>query len=451
MSELHSATQVHAIGEALDAAPLGWRRMLIFAACLMVLVLDGLDFQLLAFAAPLLSTEWGVDKTGLSYTIGATLVGMALGAPVGGWLGDRWGAQRSLILAILMFAIATMVTAAATGIGQLVALRLLSGMGFGAAIPSAMSLASSWSGPSRRGPLIALLTVGTSVGGLVGGVLCAWLLPTVGWRVTFFISGAMTLAVALVLALLMPGSPEFLAINGKARQAWDLVGRIVRLVQVPMSAGTAPAVFSTRPSTAETAGAGHLLDRARLRTNLPLWISFFAASYSAYAYLSWSPTILVDLGMPLVRAIELTTIFSLASIAGTLGTTVIANRIDSRRVILASLVVVAATAILLLLAMAMREHQYLFLMLGLAGLFTGLSITTLYVLTAASYGPALRGRAIGACIGFSRGGGIFAAFGGGALLSSPLDGRVLFFSAIIGLMLPAIASMVWFRRMPDQD
>ena len=449
MSELHSAAHVDAIGEALDAATLGWRRLLIFAACLMILVLDGLDFQLLAFAAPLLSAEWGVGKTGLSYAIGATLVGMALGAPVGGWLGDRWGAQRSLIVAVLMFAIATLVTAAATGISQLVALRLLSGMGFGAAIPNAMSLASSWSGPHRRGPLIALLTVGTSVGGLAGGVLCAWLLPSVGWRLTFFVSGAMTLAVALALAFLMPGSPEFLVLNGKVRQAWDLVRRIVKQVQLPEPASTPPLRSAPTPSAA--AATDNLLNRTRLRTNLPLWFSFFAASYTAYAYLSWSPTIFVDLGMPLPLAIQLTSIFSLASIAGTLGTTVIANRMDSRRVIITALFIIAATAILLLLAMATRENRQLYLLVGLGGLFNGLCITTLYVLAAASYGPALRGRAIGSCIGYSRGGGIVAAFGGGALLSSTLDGRVLFFAAIVGVILPAIAAMAWFRQTPDPN
>ena len=63
--------------------PLQWRA---FALALLVLVLDGLDIQILALVAPSLVREWGVTRAALGPAMSAALVGMACGAPLGGAL-----------------------------------------------------------------------------------------------------------------------------------------------------------------------------------------------------------------------------------------------------------------------------------------------------------------------------------------------------------------------------
>lgn len=427
------------IDQRLEDVPVGASRYLIFLACLSVMTLDGLDFQLLAFAAPLLLEELAISKTALGAALGMGLVGMALGAPLGGWMGDRWGPGRSLGIAALVFGAATLGLAATGHIREIIGLRLISGFGFGAAIPNGMALAGGWSGPGRRGTWIAILSLGTPIGAVLGGILSAWLVPLYGWRMPFLICGALTLGLAVAVWRLLPEPPAFLLLKKGEKQARELLSRVL---------GTAS--HSEEPlrvsPAAETGAPTPLLSRPTLRTNLTLWISFFGLACAAYAYFNWFPTIFTEAGFPLVKAIEYTSIFSFVSIGGSLFTTAIARHVNARCVLVPLLAGALAGTCLLAITLLSFGGHYVVLLMGVAGFCVGAAQTGLYVLASSSYPASQRARAIGICVGFSRVGGICIVFGGGVFLSTGPSGTGSFFAAMALMLALTIGAMLFFRR-----
>src|SRR5947209_2462368 len=120
----------------------GWSRYqkLLTALAALAIIFDGFDIQILGFAIPSLMKEWHVGRGDFGPVLAIGLAGMALGGPLAGYLGDRFGRRPALIGCILVFAAATMATALVHGFAALIVLRLLTGMGTGGALPNASAL-----------------------------------------------------------------------------------------------------------------------------------------------------------------------------------------------------------------------------------------------------------------------------------------------------------------------
>ncbi len=96
------------------------------------------------------TTSTAIDSVAISY-----MVSLAVFIPASGWLGDRFGARRVLLTAIALFTIASALCGLATNLSQLVAFRILQGVGGGMLAPVGMTLLfrafprTNGSGPPR--------------------------------------------------------------------------------------------------------------------------------------------------------------------------------------------------------------------------------------------------------------------------------------------------------------
>ncbi|WP_414439754.1 MFS transporter [Burkholderia sp. 22PA0106] len=425
--------------DLIEARPVGGRQLLVYALCLSVLIIDGMDVQLLAFASPVLMRAWAVTKTQLAPAMSAALVGMALGAACGGIAADRLGARRTLLGAVVTFGAATLGSALAGNVAQLIAMRLLSGVGFGIAVPTAMTLVADWSPRRRRGQLVLLMSIGTTLGGTLGGVLAAWLIPVSGWRGLFVASGGITLAAAVLGAMLLPESLTFLvrrACLDEAR-AW-----LARMGFDALDALPAPA-----RETASTAMDERLLAPANRRVNAGLWTAFFTLSYTAYAYLSWTPAILTGAGFGLRDAIADTSTYTFAAVLGVLVSGLLLPRAGSRGLsTLAILITVAATVALpRLLGDGAAMPGGVAAAMGLAGFGGGMAQSTLYALAATAYPAACRATALGICVGVSRVGGIVGTALGGVLLQAGGPGGS-YFRVLAGMLAVGLVALLAMNR-----
>lgn len=173
--------------QAAGAAPAGitavqWKSG---AAAWLGWMFDGLDMHLYTlvatpFVAELLAVDVRDPDVGRygSWIQAAFLVGWALGGTVFGWLGDRLGRSRTLVLTILTYAAFTGLSYLAQTWWQLMALRFLAALGIGGewAVGAAL-LAETW--PARWRPwLAAVLQTGVNVGVMLAGLavflLAAW-------------------------------------------------------------------------------------------------------------------------------------------------------------------------------------------------------------------------------------------------------------------------------------
>ena len=184
-------------GEAVSRAPMRAFQWATLAVCMLVLVCDGIDMQLLGIVAPLVIRDFGVDRGTFGIAMSAALVGFGLGAWGGGWLGDKIGRRYTLALAALVFALATVAASRADGVWTMAMWRVCGGLGFGAAYANALAMASEWLPERWRPVAISTLAVGTPLGGTVAGWLGPSLAQAYGWRGTFVVFGAASFGLPL--------------------------------------------------------------------------------------------------------------------------------------------------------------------------------------------------------------------------------------------------------------
>ena len=101
---------------------------------------DGFDLNSLGFAAPALAELWGVERSAMGPVLSANLVGIFLGAPLLGWMGDRYGRRPIIIAGILLFGVMTLLMAWTTTLEQMMVLRFIAGIGIGGIMPNTISL-----------------------------------------------------------------------------------------------------------------------------------------------------------------------------------------------------------------------------------------------------------------------------------------------------------------------
>jgi len=108
---------------------------------------------------------------------------------LGGWIGDKWGARKTLFVCGLVWATATALTGMVGSLTSLYMVRLLLGVGEGATFPVATRAMQSWTPPERRGFAQGITHAFSRVGNAVTPPLVAALIGIVSWRGSFVALG----------------------------------------------------------------------------------------------------------------------------------------------------------------------------------------------------------------------------------------------------------------------
>lgn len=170
-----------------------------FAACVGGWALDAMDVQLYSFVIPTLIATWGITR-GRAGALGtAALLASAVGGWFAGWFADRFGRVRTLQLAILWFAVFSLLSGLAQNFEQLFAARALLGLGFGGEWAAGAVLLGEVIRPEHRGKALGIMQAGWALGwgtaALLYGVFFSWLPAETAWRVLFMIGVAPALLV----------------------------------------------------------------------------------------------------------------------------------------------------------------------------------------------------------------------------------------------------------------
>jgi len=99
---------------------------LLVAGCFFMEIMDG---TIVSTAAPRLGAALGVPVTSIGLVITAYFVTLAVFIPSSGWLAGRWGTRRIFLSAIVVFTAASFLCSLSSGLGELVAFRVLQGIG----------------------------------------------------------------------------------------------------------------------------------------------------------------------------------------------------------------------------------------------------------------------------------------------------------------------------------
>jgi MFS transporter, ACS family, glucarate transporter len=178
-----------------------------------VSVVTYLDRINISIAGGALAFEYNLNRLQLGTIFGAFVLGYGLFQIPGGWLGDRFGYKRVLVLALIWWSVTTSLTAWA-GRGLLRALvglvpaflivRFLIGVGEAATFPCGAGLISQWFSEEKRAFASGFMIAGVGVGSALTPPLIALVMVHWGWRSAFYVSSAIGLILALAFFLRVP-------------------------------------------------------------------------------------------------------------------------------------------------------------------------------------------------------------------------------------------------------
>jgi len=145
----------------------------------------------------------------VSFTVSASVLAVALAAPLVGTIADAVGRKRVIVAAMLGLSIPTFLAATSSGLGQLIAWRFLQGIFTPGIIAVAMAYISEETPRESVGSNMSIYVSGTIAGGFCGRLMAGMLEPVCGWRLAFVALGLATLAMALGAWRLLPRSSKF--------------------------------------------------------------------------------------------------------------------------------------------------------------------------------------------------------------------------------------------------
>jgi AAHS family 4-hydroxybenzoate transporter-like MFS transporter len=421
------------VAQFIEQQPVGGFQIRLLLTCAAVLFLDGFDTQAIGYVAPALAKEWGLTKSALGPVFSAGLFGLMIGALVFGPLADRIGRKKIIIFSTLAFGLGTLVTAFIQDVGTLLAIRFLTGLGLGGAMPNAVAMTSEYSPHRRRATMVMIMFCGFSVGAALGGLLAAALIPQFGWRSVFVVGGVAPLLLAPILALRLPESVRFLALTGRAHE------RVAELLaRIDPKAAFAP---GTQFIVHEPRLAGlpvlHLFRDGRTLATLLLWVVFFMSLLDLYFLSNWLPTVLNDLGASVSASAVIGSMLQVGGVVGTFALGSVIDRFSFRALALVYLMAVFAVG-----AIGQLGHSVVFVTMAIfaAGFCIVGGQIAANALAATFYPTSMRATGVGWALGIGRVGSIVGPLVGGALLTMKWSTASVFIAAASAALCAALAA-----------
>jgi len=384
---------------------------LLLILCFLIVATDGMDVAIMGFLAPAITKEWGISRAAFGVVMSAAPIGLAVGALLVGPLSDRYGRKKLLMTAVAWFGACSLACAFAQDVVTLSALRFLTGLGLGAAMPNATTLLSEYVPERSRSTLLAIMFTGFNLGSGLVGFLAAALLPDYGWRTVLMAGGAIPLLCLPFYLWLVPESARFMVVR---HYPADRIARtLARVCGGHFAAGQTFSV--SEPPVKGGQPAKVLLSETYRKTTLSLWGTYFMGLLVIYLLSGWLPTLIKDAGLPIEKAASVTALFQLGGTVGALVVGFLMDRWSPSRAI-ACAYIAGAVFILLLASGSVQSGMFAAYVL-LAGFCMSGAQTGLNAFAPSCYPTVVRATGVSWMLGVGRFGSILGSFAGGVLLS----------------------------------
>lgn len=303
------------VGAFIDRRPVGGYQIIVMLLCAMIMFADGYDVLVMGFLVPSLAKAFHVAPAALTLVFLLQAAGLTIGTYVVGPIADRIGRRRVLVVAAVLFGLATLAAVLATSVLQLALLRFVGGFFFSAAIPNAIALTSEFSPSRLRGTMINLMFMGYVAGGAAGGAIVALLVHNYGWQSAFWFGGLAPIAMAIVMWARLPESIRYcVSRDNRDPRIPALLRKIDPSIQLD---GTERFVLGEPVATGVAVAA--LFRDGRAGRTLLLWLGYLAnlmvISMGGSFFLAYLRNFS---GMSLERAAGISSFYSIAGIVAML-------------------------------------------------------------------------------------------------------------------------------------
>lgn len=176
----------------LEQPPKGLRRIPQHIVVAVVFVagmfMEILDTTIVNTALPAIALDFGVGTTSVEWVAVGYLLSLAVFIPASGWVGDRFGDKRTLLIAIALFTMSSVLCATASSLAMLVTFRVLQGAAGGLMAPVGTAMLFRAFPPERRAKASQVLIVPTVLAPTLGPLLGGLLVDELSWPWIFWVN-----------------------------------------------------------------------------------------------------------------------------------------------------------------------------------------------------------------------------------------------------------------------
>jgi EmrB/QacA subfamily drug resistance transporter len=150
--------------------------------------MDIMDTTIVFVATPTLQRDFHATTTSIEWVVLGYLLSLAIWIPASGWIGDRIGTKKVFLFALAMFTLASALCGQAHSLNELVAFRVLQGVGGGMLTPVGTAMLFRAFPPVERAKASTVLIIPTVLAPALGPIVGGWLVTDVSWRWIFYVN-----------------------------------------------------------------------------------------------------------------------------------------------------------------------------------------------------------------------------------------------------------------------
>jgi len=428
------------ISDVVDSQAVGGFQLRVFVLCAAVLFVDGFDVQGITYVASTLTQVFGLARGQIWPALTGGLVGVALGAALLAPLADRIGRRPVIVYSCIAFGVCSLVTIFVDSLPSLVIVRFFTGLGLGAALPNAISLASEYAPRGRRALIVMFVGSGISLGAIGAGMVAARFIARFGWEVMFIVGGVLPLLLAALLAFALPESIRLAAVTPRLKHEAE---RLLRRIKPELAA-----VKDIEIVSADSGGKAMVVDlfaHGRGLATLCLWVAFFMSLLNVYLAINWLPTSLAASGFTVQQAAEMTTLYHVGGVIGTYAIGLLMDRLGAHRMVLVALVLAAIGFYTFATVTHLPQWPTtaILMLAGVGVIGAQVGVTALASIT---YPVAMRSTGLGWALGVGRIGSIVGPTIGGIMLATAADPRSVYLGCVAPVMIGMVAIALLKRQ-----
>lgn len=193
------------------------QRLLVTIAVMLAVLMQVLDTTIANVALPHMQSSLGATQDSINWVLTSYIVASAIAIPISGWLAERVGRKRLMLMSVIGFTIASLLCAIATSLPEMVLFRILQGVSGAFLVPLAQATMFDINPPEKHGQAMAMFGGGIMIGPIMGPVLGGWLTDSFNWRWVFIINLPVGILAAVMLMRFMPRDET-------SRRRFDLFG-----------------------------------------------------------------------------------------------------------------------------------------------------------------------------------------------------------------------------------
>jgi DHA2 family multidrug resistance protein len=180
------------------------QRLIVTVGVMAAVLLQVLDTTIANVALPHMQASLSATQDTINWVLTSYIVASAIALPISGWLADRVGRKRLLLISVVVFTAASVACATATSLGEMVLFRALQGVGGAFIVPLAQATLFDINPKEKHGQAMALFGGGVMIGPILGPVLGGWLTDNYNWRWVFLVNLPVGILCILIMSQFMP-------------------------------------------------------------------------------------------------------------------------------------------------------------------------------------------------------------------------------------------------------